>query len=682
MPRWFTALFWGSIAGAALFVGLASWDALITVPPAPDPVLPRQVRIERDRWGVPHIHGHSDADVAYGIALAHAEDDFRNLEEVLAAVRGRAGAILGEEGAKLDYVGALLDARGVADKGYATLSPDTRALVEAYAQGLNDYARRHPGEIRLQGLFPVTGHDIVAGFALRSPFFFGLDRVLGALNDGKAPPRDSGPVDERGSNAFAVAAARSDDNTTRLIINSHQPWEGGVTWWELVVHSDAGWDFAGATFPGAPFPLLGHNRNLGWANTVNRPDLIDVYRLTLNADRSQYRLDGQWLPLEGRRVWLRVKFGPLVLPVPRMVWRSRQGPVILNDKGGFAIRYAGIGDVRQVEQYYRLNKAQDFASWQRVMAMQAVPATNFVYADREGHIGLFYNALFPARRPGFDWKGVLPGDTSATLWTGYLPWRADPMVVDPRAGWVANSNNRPTVATAPDENLKPAMFAPEMGVETYTTNRMHRFVEQFGAINGPISKAALLRIKFDKAYSRASPIGHWLEQVLALDTSGKPDLAEAQALLKQWDWTADGVGPADSLAVALIASVGRQVYFGEAVPAPEPKLREAVAWLKGSFGRLDVPLATFQRLRRGNKDLPVYGGPDTLRAIYAEHAADGRRVANNGDGFIMLVEWPRGGAVRSQSIHQFGAATIRTASPHYADQSPLFVREEWKRVEW
>jgi acyl-homoserine-lactone acylase len=682
MPRWFTALFWTSIAVAALVVGLASWDALIASPPEPDPVLKRNVRIDRDQWGVPHIHGHTDADVAYGIAVAHAEDDFRNLEEVLAAVRGRAGAILGEDGAKLDYVGHLIDARAVADAGYGGLSPATRALVEAYAQGLNDYARRRPGEIRLQGLFPVTGRDVVAGFALRSPFFFGMDRVLGALAEGRLPPRDSGPPDERGSNGFAVAAARSDDATTRLIINSHQPWEGGVSWWELVVHSDEGWDFAGANFPGAPFPLLGHNRHLGWANTVNRPDLIDVYKLVLNADRTQYRFDGKWLPLEAKRVWLRVRLGPLILPIPRMVYRSRHGAVILNELGGFAIRHAGIGDVRQVEQYYRLNKARNFAEWKAVMAMQAVPATNFVYADREGHIGMFYNALFPDRRPGFDWKGVLPGDTSATLWNGYKPWDAIPMVVDPRAGWVANSNNVPTVATAPDENLKATDFAPELGLETYTTNRMHRFVELFGGVNGPITRDALLRIKFDKGYSRASVAGQWMAAVLAVDSTGQADLAAAQRLLARWDWTADGRGEADSLAVAVMASVGREVYAGEALPPAAPKLREVVKALLASFGRLDVPLADYQRLRHGGADLPVFGGPDTLRAIYAKVVPDGRRVANNGDGFIMLVEWPKDGAVMSRSIHQFGAATIRRSSPHYADQAPLFVREEWKTVDF
>ncbi|MEI6486496.1 MAG: penicillin acylase family protein [Sphingomonadales bacterium] len=680
MPRWFTALFWTSIAAAAVAVGLSTWDAFTASPPPADPVRVRHVRIERDGWGVPHIHGRTDADVAYGIAIAHAEDDFRNIEEVLAAVRGRAGAMLGEEGAKIDFAGQLFDAQGVAARGYGSLSPATRAVVEAYAQGLNDYAASHSHEVRLRGLFPVTGRDVVAGFVLRLPFFFGMERVLGPLAEGKLPPRDAGPVDERGSNGFAVAAARSDDATTRLIINSHQPWEGGVSWWELVVHSDEGWDFAGANFPGAPFPLLGHNKVLGWGNTVNRPDLIDVYKLVLNADRTQYRFDGKWLPLEAKRIWLRVKFGPLVLPIPRTIYRSRHGAVILNDKGGFAIRHAGIGEVGAVEQYYRLNKARDFAEWQAIMARQGVPATNYIYADAAGHIGMFYNAKFPARRPGFDWKGVLPGDTSATLWASYLPFSAAPHSIDPKAGWVANSNNVPWVSTAPADNPRPEDFAPEMGIETYKTNRMHRYAEQFAAINGPISREALLRIKFDKAYSHASPAGKWMARIMAIDTSAKPDLRQAQDLLRRWDWTADGRGPADTLAVAVMASAGREVYRGDPLPPAEPKLREVVDWMQATFGRLDVPLGEAQRLRHGPKDLPVYGGPDTLRAIYAHIGTDGRRVADNGDGFIMLVEFPKGKPVQSRSVHQFGAATIRRASPHYADQSPLFVREEWKTV--
>ena len=681
MPKWLGGLLVVLGAFAAILVGLASWDNLTAQGSVADPVRRHNVRIDRDSWGVPHIFGKTDADVAYGLAIAHAEDDFRNLEEVIAAVRGRAGAITGEDGAKVDFATALLDANATAFHHYAELPADTRALLEAYAQGLNQYAAKHPAEQRIRGLFPINGRDIVAGFMLRSPFFFGLDRPLAALVTGQPVPRDAGPADERGSNGFAVAGKRSSDGVTRLIVNSHQPWEGGVSWWEVVVHSEQGWDFAGALFPGAPYPLLGHNKTLGWTNTVNRPDLIDTYKLVVNDAGTEYRFDGRWLPLVQHRVWLRVKFGPLVLPIPKTIYRSVHGPVVRNASGYFALRYAGIDDVRQVDQYYRLNKAKNFDEWQRVMAMQAISGTNFVYADAAGHIGMFYNARFPDRAKGYDWKGILPGDTSKTLWKSYLPWRADPMVIDPAAGWVANSNNKPFWATADADDLKPEAFAPEMGVETFVTNRALRFKALFAGLGDrPISRDDLLKIKFDKGYDKAGWAGKWLDRVVAVDTSKAPDLAAAQKLLATWDWQMDGGNAADTLVTSLLAPAARAAYFNAPAPDPATALRTAVGDLQSHFHRIDVPLGEFQRLRHGKVDLPVYGGPDTLRAIYGAPAADGRRVGNNGDGFIMLIEWAPDGAVTSRSIHQFGAATMRRESPHYSDQSPLFATQRWKPV--
>ncbi len=681
MKPWAKALLGLAALLAVIAVGLASWDNLTGQGAPPDPVRRHDVRIVRDSYGVPHIFGKTDADVAYGLAIAHAEDDFPNLEEIIAAVRGRAGAVTGPEGAQIDFARGLIDANTTAARGYASLSPATRAVVEAYAQGINHYAERHPGEQRLRGLFPINGKDIVAGFVLRLPFFFGLDKPLGALVAGTPVPRDAGPPDERGSNAFAVAGRRSADGVTRLIVNSHQPWQGGVSWWEAVVHSDQGWDFAGALFPGAPFPLLGHNKTLGWANTVNRADLIDVYKLVLNPAGDQYRFDGRWLPLQTSRVWLHVKFGPFVLPVPRTLYRSVQGPVIRNADGAFAIRYAGIGDVRAVEQYYRLNKARDFAEWQAVMAMQAVPATNFIYADAAGHIAMVYNARFPDRAPGFDWKGIVPGDTSKTLWTRYLPWRADPMVVDPAAGWVGNSNNNPFLSTAPADELQRSDFSADMGIETYVTNRALRFQSLFAALGDkPISRDDLLTIKFDKGYDKKGWAGDWYKAVMALDTSKAPDLAAAQKLIGQWDWTLDCRGPADTLVTTAFAQAARYAYQNKPRPDAAAALREAVDLLMKNFGRLDVPLGDFQRLRHGKVDLPLCGGPETLRAIIGAIAPDGRRVANNGDGFIMLIEWGPDGKVSSRSVHQFGAATVRSLSPHYADQSPLFAKQQWKPV--
>lgn len=660
-----------------ILVGLATWERALAETPAPGAARPYDVRIVRDSWGVPHIYGKTDADVGYGIGYAHAEDDFATLQEVFAGVRGRAGALLGADGAKIDFALDLVDARAVAKAQMPKLGADTRALLVAYAAGFNRYAETHPDEVKLGGLFPMTAEDVVAGFALRAPFFFGLDNVIGALVEGKLPERDAPDVGERGSNAFAVAPSRSADGATRLVINSHQPWEGGVAWYELVVHSEEGWDFAGANFPGAPYPLLGHNKTLGWGNTVNRPDLVDVYKLTLSDDGDSYRFDGKWVPLERRRVWLGVKTGPFTLPVPRTLYRSVHGPVIVNDRGAFAIRYAGIGDASNIEQYYRLNKAQTLEEWRGVMRSQGVASTNFVYADAAGNIGLFYNARFPKRRAGFDWQGVLPGDTSAALWTGYEPFDAGPHLVNPASGYVANANNTPFIATSPAADLKRGAYSPLLGIEQNLTNRAVRMIELFEA-DASITRDDLEAIKMDKGYSRAGWVGPWMASLLAVRDRR---FADAQALLRSWDWTLDGKGRADSLAALAVGAGARTAYRMQAMPDPADKLADITGFLTTHHGRLDPPLSALLRVERGKLSLPVAGGPDALRAIYWHRDdATGRLVGYTGDSYIMNVEWLPGGKLVSRSIHQFGAASSRPQSTHYADQAPLFVRQQYKPV--
>ncbi|MCW5647152.1 MAG: acylase [Sphingopyxis sp.] len=684
-------------------VSLALWEPLTAEAPTAPAYKPQDVRIARDSFGVPHIFGKTDADVAYGVAYAHAEDDFATLQEVLAMTRGRAGAMLGEDGAKVDYAAALLDVRATTARDWPRLPADVRALFTAYAAGLNHYADKHPGEVRLSGLFPVTGEDVVAGFVLRSPFFFGLDSVLGSLVEGKPVGREGGPAldatgklvpreltpvgtdpADNGSNAMAVAPSRSTDGATRLVSNSHQPWTGGVAWYELVVHSEEGWDFAGANFPGSPYPFLGHNKYLGWTNTVNRPDLIDVYKLALDDSGKQYRFDGAWRPLEERRIWLKVKFGPFVLPVPRTVYRSVHGPVVKNAEGAFAIRYAGIDRADMVTQYYRLNKARDFAEWRAAMTAQGVPATNFIYADAKGNIALFYNAMFPDRPAGFNWRATLPGDTSAALWTGTLPFDRVPALVNPRSGYVMNANNTPWVAAGPGDELDAAAFSPLLGVEDDMTNRAVRLIELFEA-SGQIDEARLKAIKYDTAYSRTGYAKAWMDRLLALDTKGDPALAQAQDLLRKWDWNLDGKGKGDALALMVLRPANGRHYQRREPPDPRQVLGETVAHLQEHFGGLDPKLGTVLRLRHGEGpsriDLPLDGGNDTVRASTLWDAEpDGRLKVRHGDSFIMFVTWDRQGRVRSESIQPFGAATTRPASPHYNDQAPLFVRHQLKPV--
>jgi acyl-homoserine-lactone acylase len=672
---------------ALVALALVVWEPLTARAPAADPGRALSARIVRDPHGVPHIFGRTDPDVAFGLAWAHAEDDFPTIELVVAGTRGRAAAIGGRDYAPLDVLLALTDARAVARRRYGELPADTRALVEAYAAGLNAYAGAHPGEVRLSRLFPVTGEDVVTGFAQRSPLFYGLDQVLTPLVEGRLPPRDgepqagSGdqPPPPRGSNAFAIAPARSGDGVTRLIANSHQPWTGPVAWWEVVVHSEAGWDFAGALFPGMPFPALGHNRTLGWTNTVNRPDLIDTYRLKVNDAGSHYWFDGRWRAFETARVHLRIRFGPFVIPVPRHLKRSVHGPVVETPQGDFALRWAGIGEVAQVDQYYRLKRARDFDGWMAQMARQAIPGTNFVYADAAGHIAFVYNAKFPARAPGYDWRGILPGDDPKALWTSYVPFDAYPRIVDPSSGWLANANNTPFVATDARENLDPADFALELGIENFMTNRAHRFAELLAG-DEAIPLDRLLAVKFDKGYSRDGWAGAWVEKLLAVPAAGEPAVAETQALLREWDWTLDGRGRADAVAALLLGTGSRTAYRGGPLPDPAEALRDAHGFLMEHWRRLDPPLEHLLRVRRGGADFGTTGGPDALRAFYWERDADGRLRGNNGDSFILLVEWGPDGRVRSRSVQPFGAAIERPDSPHHHDQAALFAAEQWKEV--
>jgi acyl-homoserine-lactone acylase len=685
------------LGGAALLsvLGGASmlWEPLSAEAVMPPMKQSYDVEIIRDGFGVPHINGKTDADAAYGLAFAHAEDDFPTIEEVVSMTRGRYGAIAGKDGAQVDYVFHLLGVRETVERRYDEIPADVRAVLEGYAAGLNHYAAKHPEEVRLSKLFPVNGKDIVAGFVLRAPFFYGLDNYISTLVEGKPPPNESAapmtPIGKdpemNGSNAWAVAPSRMADGKTWLVSNSHQPLEGQVAWYEAVVHSGEGLDMAGALFPGSPFVLLGHNRHLGWTNTVNRPDLVDIYKLVLNDAGDKYRFDGKWLPLEEKRVWLPVRFGWFTVPVSQTIYRSVHGPVIKNDKGSFAIRYAGIDNVKAVEQYYRNTKATNWDEWTRSMSTGGITGTNFIYADKTGRIAYIYNALFPDRKPGFDYTKILPGDTSAPVWKGPVPFERFPQIVSPASGFVQNANNTPFLAAGPGSEIDPTAQSPYLGIELGMTNR--GLMGTGLMLNDKsITPDELLAIKMDTRYAKSGWVRPWMDSLLAVDTKGAPKLAEAQALLRSWDWSSDGKGKADALAERVIRIGARPNWRGEPMPDARGALQQAVDEFTKRFGRLDPALGDVQRLRRGKVDLPLLGGNDTLRAttMWDTEQADGKLRVRHGDSFIMLARWDKAGNVVSESIQPYGAATSRPESPHYTDQMKLFVAGKFKPVhfEW
>jgi acyl-homoserine-lactone acylase len=665
------------------------------------------VRIQRDTFGVPHVIGPRDADIAFGLGFAQCEDDFFTLQQVALATRGQLAATEGRKAAVADYLVHLLRVWETVNAKYESdLPADVREVLEAYADGVNYYAALHPDKV-LRGVLPLTGKDVVAGFVFKTPFFYGLDRALLKLNnpansntaaslsfsangqDAFLITDDPLPV---GSNAVAVSPSRSTDGATRLLVNSHQPYSGPVSWYEAVLESGQGWHVAGGFFPGSPFMLHGHNQHLGWANTVNNPHLIDVYQLTINpANPNQYQLDGKWRDFEKSDVKIRVKiWGPLIWPVHRQALYAAQGPVLKTDHGVFAIRYAGINDVRLPLQYYRLNKAATLAEWRAAMALEAIPSINFVYADEKGNIGYVYNGLFPVRQQedGLDWQETLPGNRSDLIWHQYLPFEKIPQIWNPPGGLVFNSNNTPFHAAAPADDLKPQDFSPTLGIQTNMTNRAWRAMETFGA-DTRITPEKFRAYKFDLDYSARSDVAQVVNEAITIDPGKNADsdeVRQAQEILKRWDRRTNVANRSAALAVLMGEPVLRRRIEIKGQPQPPSQaqilaaLRDAIRTLKAHFGRLDPEWGQVNRLRRGKLDLAIDGGPDVYRAVYGLKQPEGTLTAAGGDTFIMFVTWDKQGRLSSESIHQFGSATQDQDSPHYADQSPLFVAMKTKPV--
>jgi acyl-homoserine-lactone acylase len=678
--------YWGALA--LVGVGVAAYVAGVRIAP----LLPSKLDtaaiiqtaktynalVERDKFGVPHISGPRDADVAFGLGYAHSEDDFATIVDAIVTTRGRAAETKGKDAAVGDYLVQLFRVWPTVDAGYESkITPAARAVMQAYADGVNLYAAQHPDKIPA-GIFPLSGRDISAGTMFRSPFFYGLDGILKHINE-KKPKPDTGPP--KGSNGIAIAPSRSDDGATRLLVNSHQPYEGMVAWYEAKLESGEGWHVAGGFFPGSPFMLHGHNANLGWASTVNKPDLADVYKLTVDTKKpGQYLLDGQWKPFEKTVAIFRVKvLGPIQWTVKRDVLWSVHGPVFETDHGTFALSYAGQGEVRQPNQYMAMNKATDLASWRAAMAIQALPSINFIYGDDKGNIGYLHNGQFPVRKDGVDWAGTLPGNRSDLVWGARVPFAQIPQVWNPRSGFIFNSNNNPLIATDPADNMKPDSFARHLGLQTNTTNRSLRVLETY-ARDTSITAAEFEAYKYDIGYSDQSILAGLVKEALTYDATGNPDLAAAQTILRGWNRSTDVANRGAALAVLMGEPIGRANEMGEPLPPLRPALDAAITHLKTHFGRLDPTWGEVNRLIRGKVNVPISGGPDVYRAVYAKKQDDGTLKANGGDTFIMFITWDKTGGLTSRSIHQYGSATLDANSPHYADQAVMFANMQTKPV--
>ena len=652
---------------------------------------PKDVTIVRDSWGVPHIYGKTDADAAYGLAWAHAEDDFISMQGALNTIKSRSSEINGKDGAIMDILVLLINANDPIDEATleATFSPEFNKVLDGCVQGINDYAATHKKEVQLKGVFPISKVDIIKGYRMAqtvtSNAVYGLARIFQ-----NKLPNITFPT---GSNAFAFQRKKMADDKTLLVSNTHQPLEGIFGWYEAHVCSDEGWNMLGATFSTGVSIFVGTNENLGWTHTTNYPDCHDIYQLRMHEEKKlHYYFDGEVKKLEPFKVKLKVKVGFLKIPVSRTFYKSEYGITIKNDNGFYAIRFPAAMNLQAAEQWFLLNKAKNFEEFKEILNMQAFVSQTITYADKEDNIYFLSNGQFPKRNPEFDWKGVLRGDTSATLWTAgdYMPLDSLAQITNPKCGYVYNANNTPFSATAAEEDLKPEDFNKTMGYLEVQTNRSLRIQELFANLDSVITYDELKTLKYDQQYNSETFYTNTLSNLdlmMSLSAEKYPDLADVLEVAKKWNrQTTTDNKHAAIFAIAVVhimKYVGQEMLVAKTNVIPEKvyadALRKSKQHLLKHFGSIEVELGKVQYHIRGKKMLPIGGMPENLAPSFITKYKKGTFKCEAGESYIMLAKYDENGVSEIETVHPYGASN-HPESPHYDDQMDMYVSQKLKKM--
>ncbi len=650
------------------------------------PINSENIKIYRDEWGVPHIHGRTDAEASYGLAWAHAEDDFESIQKTYLMSKHMLGRVTGKEGAKVDYVHQLLRLDEFIDNEFHNIVPPYfLKVLEGYCQGLNSYAKKYPKEVIYKKLFPINPRDVLKGYALSVALMSGLDRNIKAILNGKILyPEPIGA-----SNAFAFSRNKIVEGFTTVIINAHQPLEGQVAFYEAHMVSDEGMNIHGGTFPGAISILHGVTKNYAWAHTTNHFDKIDVYQLTMKSPKSnEYQYDNEWLKLEIRKAKLKVKMGFLTIPVSKKTYWSKYGATLKTKQGVFSLRLAANQEFRTAEQWYKMGKCNNFQEFYEVLKMQAIPVQNITYGDKEDNIFFISNGLIPRRMAEeINWSCAIQGNTCKTYWEGFMDITSHPQVLNPKCGYVFNVNHTPFQCTGAGENPNPENYPCKVACfEMEDNNRSLRFRELYKD-RDTISISRLKAIKYDLVFPEKSNFMDLVYRMQKLDEKF-PEMRDICSIFKQWNRSMDTTNIQASIFYLAFVPIFKEfeystVLFRKKFDLPDSMLlgglKFAKDYLLKYFGTLELKYGDLLRHRRGNKDYAIGGYPDVLASMMGLPDKDGRFKAMRGEDLIIYAYFNENGLQKIESIKAYGNSSKKN-SPHFNDQMELYLKNGTKSM--
>ena len=619
------------------------------------------VSIDRDFWGIPYIKGKTDQDVAYGIGLVHAEDAYADLVELMPLYRGKNAIYNGLDSIDTDYLVRLLKIHSkVKDIGKQQLSQNILSMAQAYADGVNMYANKHPDKVDLS-IHPVTQDDVLAGSYIQHLFFAGLDRDLAQMT---AQDETSIPT---GSNAIAINSTKTDSNASYLLINSHQPLSGPVGWYELNIESESGWHGHGGNFPGSFLINVGFNKNIGWGATVNRPDVMDIFELTINPNNAdQYLLDDKWESFEIEEDKLAFKlFGFLRWSTKQKFRYSKFGPVIEINGKYFALRHINQNSFNEIEGWYEISKTKNVYEFEKQLAKRKIPSFNFVTMDSDRNIGYFYNGRIPNRHDALKARKIISSSSSKDIWDEKDLVNNLPKFINPSNGWIQSTNQNP-FSVMGEYSLKEKSMKKNVHFEQRLTNRSY-VANELLSINESIDLDKFIAIKFDNSYSKNSRQYKYLESIMEYDTNLK-------LALQKWNGKTDFNNTNAALGMCFMAQEWISEMNSKPTPTYQAAKKECDSLFKEIQRNYTDPWSKINTISRGSRTYPIQGSVDTLRAVYGSPNSDTKSLnMSGGDGLFFIIAEEDSGKV-IYGMHNYGSSR-NESSVHYSDQTFLFSQE-------
>jgi acyl-homoserine-lactone acylase len=679
------------------------------------------VTITRDDWGIAHVYGKTDADAVFGMEYAQAEDDFNRVETNYINAMGRLAETEGESKIYLDLRVKLFIDPADLKKQYTESPAWLKTLMDSFADGLNYYLFKHP-EVKprvIQHFEPwmalsftegSIGGDIERVNLTQLEAFYSKAPTIQACNcvplNETAYVHDSDPPEPTGSNGMAIAPSNTAGHHALLLINPHTSFFFRS---ELQMASDQGLDAYGAVTWGQFFIYQGFNEHTGWMHTSSGVDAVDDYleTVTKKGDAYFYKYGSEQRPLVAKRITVSYKTDHGMAEKKFTVYISHHGPIIRQENGRWVSIHLMQEPIKALTQSYIRTKTKDYKSFRQTLELKANSSNNTIFADSDGDIAYFHGNFIPRRDTSFDFTKPVDGSNPATDWKGLLTVDELPQLLNPKSGWLYNSNNWPW-SGAGESSLRRQDYPAYVESGTETARGLHavRVLRD--------KKDFTLDSLITAAYDSYLP---WFEKpipalIKAWDDAPTSDplkakLADQISLLRTWDYRWGVTSVPTSLAVfwgedirrhsiddARKAGISVEEYIGTQTSSQRllQSLSAASDRLISDFGSWKTPWGDINRFQRVNGDIvqPFNDAAPSIpvgfaSSLWGSLASFGARpypgtkkwYGTSGNSFVAVVEF--GEKVRAKAVTA-GGESDNPSSSHFNDQAKRYSTGDLRDV--